>query len=236
MAKARGRPDARRATEGATVPQTTGATLGRDEFASALQGAGARLWTLAASIVGDRSEADDVLQEASVIALNKLETFRRGTSFPAWMGAVVRNVALNHSRRRRPLPLADEESLEREWREPPGSGAGSGDALLTEHGELAGDAGALDDDLVGALGSLAPLARACLLLRTVQQLSYAEISELLDVPEGTAMSHVHRARASLRTLLAHRRPASAATEARGSNATEGTGRAGGPRAPRKEQP
>ena len=50
----------------------------------------------------------------------------------------------------------------------------------------------------------APMARACLLLRAVQDLDYSELSRLLGIPEGTAMSHVHRARNALRRALADR--------------------------------
>ena len=44
-------------------------------------------------------------------------------------------------------------------------------------------------------------ARTCLLLRTLRDMPYREISLLLDIPEGTAMSHVHRARQAMRYFL-----------------------------------
>jgi DNA-directed RNA polymerase specialized sigma24 family protein len=62
---------------------------------------------------GDRSEAHYLLQEASVIALEKLGSSRSGPSFEAWMGRIVRLVALNRLRKHRPL------ALEYDWR--PGS-------------------------------------------------------------------------------------------------------------------
>jgi RNA polymerase sigma-70 factor (ECF subfamily) len=52
------------------------------------------------------------------------------------------------------------------------------------------------------LGDVGEVARACLLLRTLEGLEYAEISRLLEIPEGTAMSHVHRTRRYLRDRLA----------------------------------
>ena len=57
-----------------------------------------------------------------------------------------------------------------------------------------------------ALNSVSDIARACLLLRTIEQMEYAEISRLLAIPEGTAMSHVHRARQHLRERLADKYP------------------------------
>ncbi len=75
------------------------------------------------------------------------------------------------------------------------AGAGSRIDAAPEHeAELRGK-------LSQALGMLDETARACLLMRTVMGMSYQEIAAALDVPEGTAMSHVHRSRQSLRTTL-----------------------------------
>ncbi|MEO0587563.1 MAG: RNA polymerase sigma factor, partial [Planctomycetota bacterium] len=68
-----------------------------------------------------------------------------------------------------------------------------------------GDQLAFDDAVVAALGGLEPTARACLLLKTVHGHSYAEIGQMLGVPEGTAMSHVHRARKRMRETLTERK-------------------------------
>ena len=66
-----------------------------------------------------------------------------------------------------------------------------------------------DDDLTAALTALSPMARACTLLRIVEGLDYRDIAALLDIPQGTAMSHVHRSRRHLREKLiaVHRSPA-----------------------------
>jgi RNA polymerase sigma-70 factor (ECF subfamily) len=61
--------------------------------------------------------------------------------------------------------------------------------------------------MVHALHSLGETARCCLLLRTIEQMPYAQIAQLLEIPEGTAMSHVHRSRMTLRGQLADTRPA-----------------------------
>ena len=58
-----------------------------------------------------------------------------------------------------------------------------------------------DDAVLAALNTLGETARACLLLRTILDLSYRELAETLEIPEGTAMSHVHRARAAMRKAL-----------------------------------
>ena len=57
------------------------------------------------------------------------------------------------------------------------------------------------DAVLRSLAALEENARACLLMRTVLGLSYAEIARTLSIPEGTAMSHVHRARKAMRDQL-----------------------------------
>jgi DNA-directed RNA polymerase specialized sigma24 family protein len=82
--------------------------LSDSEFAAAFEAATPTLWCIAAGVLGTRRDVDDVLQNAAVIGLKKLESFERGTSFVAWMGQIVRNVARNRARqvrRERSTPL-----------------------------------------------------------------------------------------------------------------------------------
>lgn len=146
------------------------------------------LWCVAAGVLGDRGPAEDVLQEAALMALSKLGTFRPGSSFVAWMSQFVRYVALNQRRKldRRASALRAE-----------GDGA-----LFGARTEPRTGADPFDANVLSALKSLSDIARTCLLLKTVVELDYAEISELLEIPAGTAMSHVSRARAKMQELLA----------------------------------
>ena len=57
------------------------------------------LWCVAVGVVGDRDLGEDIVQEAAVLALGKLGTFRPGSSFAAWMGQYVRYLALNQRRK-----------------------------------------------------------------------------------------------------------------------------------------
>ena len=187
------------------------AVLSHEEFADRFQGALPVLWTIAAGVLGDRSQVEDTLQEACVIALQKLDRFRPGTSFGAWMGAVVRNVARNTARKGRrqaTAPVAPEalgEMLDDQTR---GRGLTGGDpeaasdrGPIDERGRLRGDVGAFDDALTAGLAALRPIPRAALLLRALSGLEYKEIGAVLGIPEGTAMSHVHRSRQALRRRL-----------------------------------
>ena len=121
-----------------------------------------------------------------MIALGKLEQFQRGTSFLAWMGQIVRYVALNQMRKRqRDRTVAVD---------PESTGVVSSGA--------AGPEGEFRGDLLEAVQTLEETPRTCLLLRIVCEMSYREIAAAMEIPEGTAMSHVHRSRAALRSRLA----------------------------------
>ncbi len=191
------------------------AVLSYGEFARELDRASRTLWCIAAAIVRDRVEAEDIVQEAAVIGLSKIDQFDPSTSFTAWMGSIVRYVALNQSRRqgRRRVALTEPSALDAAG-SAEGNGNGSvggaregigprvGSGVISSDGRLLADQGAFDDQVLAALSSLEETARACLLLRTLLDLPYREIALALDIPEGTAMSHVHRARGVMRRMLA----------------------------------
>lgn len=182
----------------------------RERFSAHFSSSFRALWFTAVGIVGDRALAEDVVQEAAIIGLEKFNQFQDGTSFPAWMGQIVRHVALNSMRketRRKTSPLESDgtaRSSEAGTGNPrPFNNPDEDDQRLASalRGELAPDQRDFDDHVVRALGELSPAARACLLLRTVEGMEYREISGLLGIPEGTAMSHVHRSRQVLREKL-----------------------------------
>jgi RNA polymerase sigma-70 factor (ECF subfamily) len=171
----------------------------KDEFGALFEQSSPKLWCIAAAVMGDRSRATDVVQEAAVVALGKLDEFDPATSFAAWMGQIVRFIALNHARKRgRDTPgLTDPATMDtshptsdRPARNP-----------VDSAGHLMTDQTAFDDDVQRALRALEETARSCLLLKIVADLSYAEIARTLGIPEGTAMSHVHRARKAMRERL-----------------------------------
>ncbi|MCC6285904.1 MAG: RNA polymerase sigma factor [Phycisphaerales bacterium] len=179
-----------------------GPSLSRAEFAARYRAASRTLWVVAVSVVRDGALAEDVVQEAAVVALGKLEQFDPATSFEAWMCQMVRYVALNQARKRaRQASPADPSGLP----EAPAPAAPVSQASVGTFGQLLAGQVDFDDDVRRALDALDETPRACLLLRTVMDLSYVRIAELLAIPEGTAMSHVHRARRAMRIALASRR-------------------------------
>lgn len=145
------------------------------------------LWCVAVGVVGDRDQGEDIVQEAAVLALGKLSTFRPGSSFAAWMGQYVRYLALNQRRKSQRRQRALDTD---------------GPSLVPQPPAPPQDPQALfDRNVAQALATLSEPQRTCLLLKTVVELEYAEIAELLEMPSGTAMSHVSRARAKMRALL-----------------------------------
>ena len=178
------------------------ACLSRTQFAEFFENSWRTLWCVAAAVLGRRDEVEDVLQESALIAIGKLADFDPQSNFTAWMAQIVRYTALNTARRRarrRAVASIHDDLLEQAGSS---KGRGNGSVSTLVRGDLPVYQEAFDDRLLGALKSLGETPRACLLLRTVEEMSYREISEILGIPEGTAMSHVHRTRQALRERLA----------------------------------
>jgi len=168
---------------------------------------------VAAAVLCRRDGAEDVLQEALVTALGRLNSFQHDEPSPApgastssargqesgnlfaWLSQIVRYTALNHRRRdhrRRVAPLDGAE---------PRAQADVDRASLSARGQLRNDQVQFDDEIMVALEQLEETPRACLLLRATLDLPYREIALALNIPEGTAMSHVHRARRAMANHL-----------------------------------
>lgn len=143
--------------------------------------------------------AGDLVQEAGLIGWREYPRFQPGTSFRAWMFRILVNVVWKHNKRSArwrdlehadalEVDLANTLEVETAWSE-----------LLRDERQL-GEL--IDGRLASALASLSPVVRQCLLLRWLEDMSYREIADMLELPAGTVMSHVHRARSQLRERLA----------------------------------
>ena len=148
------------------------------------------LFRLAVALVGNAADAEDVLQETFIGALQGLDRFEGRSSARTWLtGILVRQAARHHRGRsqRKAQPLAEFSDASRR--------------LLS--GSVPGDSQQWDTqiDVLAALGNLSPEHREALVLREFQGLSYEEMAEVLDVPVGTVESRLHRARRELREQL-----------------------------------
>jgi len=141
-----------------------------------------RLRRYARALVGDRSSADDLVQDTLERAWAKLHLYRRGTDLRAWLFTVMHNVHVNKVRAARPTDSLDDEMPELALRAP------QGDALVVR-------------DLDRAIALLPGEQRAVLLLVTLEDMSYEEVARTLGIPMGTVMSRLSRAREKLRALM-----------------------------------
>jgi len=169
-------------------------------FASGVGNAQSRLYAIAWGITGNRQDAEDVVQQAIAIAIEKNQSFVDELQFVAWLSGIVRNCALNHRRKtwRRKTQATDPAHLTSVE-----SGPGR-ESPIDQGGKINPLQQAFDDQMQTALKQIAPKARSCLLLRIVEGLSYREISKLMEIPEGTAMNMVHRSKKQLRSILSAR--------------------------------
>lgn len=191
------RPDSAR-----PAVRTAGAgRLSESEFAAAFNQSFRLFWLIAVGVTRDAALAEDIVQDAAVIALRKLDEFEPGTSFNAWMGQTVRFVAYNASRKEKHRRVSPHDPADMD-RSAAATPAATVDVRIGSSRPIAGDQPHFDDHVMHALEGLNDTARSCLLLRTLADLEYSEIARLLGIPEGTAMSHVHRTRKVLRDQLA----------------------------------
>lgn len=146
-----------------------------------------KLRRFAYALAGDVSEGDDVVQAACEKALARLDQYQPGTRLDSWMFRIVRTTFLD-GRRRHERRFADSED--------------STMARLSDDGV----AQRRDEDRMllanvrAAMSALPDDQRAALALVAIEGLSYREAAHVLDVPIGTIMSRLGRARAKLRPL------------------------------------
>lgn len=172
----------------------------KHDFASELQQIHGRLVLVASAVCGDRSEADDIVQEAAIIAFRKRADFQQGTNFAAWMTTIVKGCASNYRRKhtgRRTYP-ADPMTLDKQDSRERTEPIPNPTERLAKLSDFQAD---FDDEMFQALNELNEQARCCLLLHVVDKVPYSEIADCLEIPRGTAMSHVHRSKKLIRERI-----------------------------------
>jgi RNA polymerase sigma-70 factor (ECF subfamily) len=154
---------------------------------------------IARSMSRSQAEADDLAQETLVKAFRAMDSF--DGSYPrAWLARIARNTAINRDQRNREFLLADEGTVEPE--PDPGNVSDPQDIVLSQE---------IDPLLQRALDELPPAFRVLVQMVDVEDMTYQEAADALDIPIGTVMSRLHRGRNRLRqaladTELAKRRP------------------------------
>ena len=153
-----------------------------------------RIFNICYRFTGNSTEAEDLSQEVFLRVYRTLASYRSAYGgFATWMTSVTRNLLIDHYRRTKRDRITDSlddkmaivENKESVGRRP------DQQALL---GELSGQVQA-------ALTKLSPELREAVILRDLQQLEYAEIRQVLEVPEGTVKSRINRGRIELARIL-----------------------------------
>lgn len=161
-----------------------------------------RAYSIAYGIVGNREDAEDIVQESLVKAHRNLHTFKGSSSFYTWLFRIVHNYAIDYTRRRyRRIEVAasDDGPLELISADEGGPSAMS----RTDRPDQALDRRELSQQIGAALDSLSPEHRAVLMLREIDGCSYEEISQTVGCSKGTVMSRLFHARKKMQQKLAH---------------------------------
>jgi len=155
-------------------------------FDLALVGERDRLTREARRLAGDPDRAQDLVQDTYAKALRSAHRFRWGTSLRAWLLTILRNTASNRRRDQyRSRVEVDSRRVER---------VGGAAAAPEETPEDRLLRRTLDPQLRAALNGLPPALRQAVWMRDVEGQSYAEMAAVLEIPVGTVMSRIYRAR------------------------------------------
>jgi RNA polymerase sigma-70 factor (ECF subfamily) len=152
------------------------------------------------------ADAEDLVQETYLKAVRAAEGFEPGTNLRAWLFTILHNTARNRARdRARDAVTVDSEAVEQATDSArPHGGAG---VIDTPETLLLRDT--LAPELQSAIDALPDAFRQAVWLRDVEEFSYAEIADMLNVPAGTVMSRISRGRRMLFERLQHLKPVNA---------------------------
>jgi len=148
-----------------------------------------RLYSVAYRMLGNPTDAEDMLQDVFLAAHKKLDSFRGDSALGTWLYRLATNLCLDHLRSRAARtgqltgPLDDEPGL-----------ADTGSRKLAERVVTR-------MDLEKALAQLPEGCRTAFVLHDVEGLEHREIADVLGIAEGTSKSQVHKARLRLRAIL-----------------------------------
>ncbi|HXV80804.1 MAG TPA: sigma-70 family RNA polymerase sigma factor [Candidatus Binatia bacterium] len=147
------------------------------------------IFNLVYRLLGDRDEAAEITQEVFLAAFKSIHQFRGEANFSTWLYRIGLNYAstrrksLNNTHQRH-VPLDNMEIA-----------TGTVDPVKDiEHKEI-------QQQVQQALNSLDPEDARIILLRDLQDVSYEDVAEMLDIPVGTVKSRLHRARLALKASL-----------------------------------
>lgn len=183
----------RRATldSGEISPEASGA----GDFSAMTLTHAAALYRLAYHLAGNADVAEDLTQETYLRAYRGFAGFRGG-DVRAWLFTILRHVFLDECRRHRRMPMiVSADDVDHDPFTPRDGGTWTPSAETEALRRLPSEA------IERAFAALAPDWRLVVLLADVEELSYREIADILEIPVGTVMSRLHRAHRRLQERL-----------------------------------
>ncbi|WP_078551212.1 RNA polymerase sigma factor SigW [Bacillus alkalicellulosilyticus] len=155
-----------------------------------------KVYQISYRMVGNVHEAQDIAQEAFLRAYTNIDSYDTNRKFSTWLFRIATNLSIDRLRKRKPDYYLDEEIKDSEG--------------LTMQSQIAADQELPEDQVVtlemqewiqDAIHKLPPKYRAAIILKYIEDLSLKEISEILNLPETTIKTRVHRGREALRKSL-----------------------------------
>lgn len=147
------------------------------------------LYGLAVRLTRNREEAKDLLQESCLTAYENFDQLREIEKIKPWLFRILHRKFINNYRRKKEPPLVDIELDENLL-------AASGAVFQPEHFEKL-----LSDEVQSAFISLPVEFREAIILADIEEFSYREIAEILDLPMGTVASRLYRGHSLLSEKL-----------------------------------
>ncbi|MHC4551630.1 MAG: RNA polymerase sigma factor [Planctomycetota bacterium] len=160
-----------------------------------------RIYNSILKICTNRDDAAELTQDTFVKVLESIGSFRGKSSFYTWLFRVAVNLTLNHCRRRLKFsPTSLDAANDKADQD-----AARISQLLADSKSKDPAAAAQQKELVQLvtemIGKLSEDHRVVLILRDIEQMSYDEIADVLEIEKGTVKSRLNRARSALRELL-----------------------------------
>ncbi|GAC1357994.1 MAG: sigma-70 family RNA polymerase sigma factor [Ktedonobacteraceae bacterium] len=186
--------------EEAQTEQTVPPRAPSEDFEAGLLAQLDSLYRTALRMTNNPQEAEDLVQETMLKAIRFSHTYQPGTNLRAWLFRILNTSAINRYRKQatHPTPVAlpegEEFYLYNQIRDLSGQelSQGAEEEVLSHY---------LDEDVYKALNDLPPNFRMAVVLADIEGLSYKEIAEALQIPIGTVMSRISRARRQLQKSL-----------------------------------
>lgn len=147
-----------------------------------------KLYRMALAWCHDPMLADDLVQETQILALQKLHQLNNDAAFNGWIYSILHNAWLGHLRKSRPTEDIDQLVV--------------ADGASPEHETLMQQ---VDLMVRSAMSSLPNAQRQVVSLVDLDGLSYSEVADILQIPIGTVMSRLNRARTALAESIIRRR-------------------------------